>query len=362
MTGNQSLDVNDSKDVPLLIVAGHIVGTDVKPRPPAAEDYPADVSFRFKVTSVVRGQETYKGQTLFIPATSFDWPTALLAFQKGVRCALVLRTDGGDNGKDFYLCSVVPVGKETLRTAQDGEEAKRILAAELLVELKNEKTVSRQREIIHQVSPILQKVEAEALVPFLKSEDTWLRRAALVGLICATKETNYLEMAHQDIERFIKTTDPASMINDPGGHPGFAPYPLFFSYYFFLGEGYDQGADAAAYLPLFRLMAHSTGLPERDRWDHGVRPLCRLGSREDAKFLYDYCRGWEGKKKKELPLFESDRKEIIIGISRMLNLGLPNWVESDFLKVEQEQHRQISDALVKAGLIKKGEVHSHPVK
>jgi hypothetical protein len=284
---------------------------------------------------------------------------ALLAFQKGVRCALVLRTDGGDKGTDYALCSVVPVSKETLRTAQDGEEAKRILAAELLVELKNEKTVSRQREIIHQVSPILQKVEAEALVPFLKSEDTWLRRAALVGLICATKETNYLNMAHQDIEHFIKTTAPGVDINDPDEHPGYAPYPLFFSYYFFLQSEVYREEDAAHFLPFFRLVAHSTGLPERDRWDHGVRPLCRLGSREDAKFLYEYCRDWEGKKKKELPLFESDRQEIIIGISRIFNLGLPNWVESDFLKVEQEQHEQISNALVKAGLISQREVHQH---
>jgi hypothetical protein len=208
----------------------------------------------------------------------------------------------------------------------------------------------------------LEKSESEALIPFLKSDDPWLRRAALAGLVFATKEMNYLSMAHQDIERFIKTTDASSTINDLDYGRAYAPYPLLFSHYFFLAVGWSREEDAAApaYLALFRLVAHSKEVPEWVRWDQGVWPLCRCGTREDAKFLYEYCHDREGKEKKEVFRFSSHRQEIIMAISRILNLDLPNWVEKDFLKKEQEQHRQISDALVKEGIINKQEVHEHP--
>jgi hypothetical protein len=345
---------------PKLIVAGHIAATDIRPRPPVVEDYPADVSFRFTVTTVILGQQTYKGQTLVIPATAFEWPTGLLAFREGVRCALVLRTDWGDKRDGYYLCSVVPLSKETLRTAKDGEEAKRMLAAELLLELKNETSANRQRHLILQVSPILQKAESKALVPFLKSHDTWLRRAAIAGLTCATKETKYMTMAHQDIEQFVKTTGAFSTIKDlDGGRGDYVLYPLLFSHYSFLSVGWsrEEDAEAPAYLPLFRLVARSKDAPEWVRWEHGARPLCRIGTREDARLLYEYCRDGEGREKKETPGDSSNRREIIVAISRILHL---NWADSDFLAGEQEQLRKIAEALVKEGILNEGEVPRRP--
>lgn len=363
MTGNQRLDhaIYAGHD-PKLIVAGQIEGKDENPRPPVAGDDFAYTSFRFKVTAVILGQQSYMGRILVISVTSFRWPTELLAFQKGVQCALVLRSGWGDNRDRYYLDSVVPVSKAKLRTAKDGEEAKRILETELLAELKSETSASRQRHLIQQLSPILQKDEAEVLIPFLKSDDPWLRRAALAGLICATKEANYLAMASQDIEQFIKTTDALNTINSPDGQPGYAPYPLIFSHYFVLAVGWsrEENAAAAAYLPLFRLVAHSKKLPESVRWDYGVRPLCCVGTREDAKFLYDYCNDRAGNEKKEVFRSAYRRQNIIMAISRIFNLGLSDWVESDFLKKEQEQHQQISDVLVKEGIINKDQVHSHP--
>ncbi len=363
MTDNQRLDqaIYSGHD-PKLIAAGQIEGKDTKARPGAVEEYPADVTFRFKVMTVILGNQTYGGQTLVIPATSFMWPTELVPFEEGVRCALVLRTDCGDKRDGYDLCSVVPVHNTVLRNAKDGEEAKSILEAELIEELKHETSASRQRHLILQVAPILQKAQSEALVPFLKNNDIWIRRAALAGLICATKKMNYMAMASQDIADFIKVTNPLNTINDPDGRHGYAPYPLLFSHYFFVAVGWsrEEDAAAAAYLPLFRLVAHSKKVPELVRWDHGVGPLCRAGTRENAKFLYDYCQDRADNEKKEVFRSSYRRQEIIMAISRILNLGLSNWVESDFLKKEQEQHQQISDALVKEGIINKDQVHNHP--
>ncbi len=347
---------------PKLIVAGQIVAKEVKPLPPAVMG-PDDVNFRFKVTTVILGQQTYKHQTLLIPATSFLWPTELLAFQEGVQCALVLRTDWGDKRDGYYLCSVVPVSSATLPTAKDGEEAKRILSAELLTELKAETSANRQRQLILQISPILLKAQSEALVPYLKSDDIWLRRASLAGLLAATRDTNYLSMAYRDIQQFIRTMAPAFITKEGERRPQSPPYPRLFAYYFFLEAGWGQDEDEAeaTYLPLFRLLAHSSELPEWTRWEHGVLPLCRIGTRDDAVFLYQYCGDRSGKEKQELLRSPSNRQMIFVGISRILALGLLNWHESNFLSKEREEHRQISEALVREGIINAGQVHDHPV-
>ncbi|MBM4043196.1 MAG: hypothetical protein FJ290_32310 [Planctomycetes bacterium] len=72
MALNQRLDrAIYAPHAPKLVVAGEIARKNVVQRPPAPEAYPADVSFRFKVASVVLGQEKYSGQTLAIPATAF---------------------------------------------------------------------------------------------------------------------------------------------------------------------------------------------------------------------------------------------------------------------------------------------------
>ena len=355
MTGNQRLDrAIYAKHDPKFIVAGQIVQKDAE-----ALHTPSKVSFRFKIATVILGKETYRGQTLTISATSFMWPRNLVAFQKETNCVLVLLTGWGQNRDEYYLCSVVPVSTTTLPTAKDGEEAKAILAEQLLVVLKAERSANRQRHLIQQVCPILSKDASDVLVPFLKSDDVWLRRAAIAGLVHATKQPQYLTMAHRDIEQFIEAIDPGSTVKGPDSCLEDA---ALFSHYFFLSVGWSRKDDAAAvaYLPLFRLVAHSKQVPEWTRWEHGVKPLCHAGTREDAKFLYDYCRDRKSKKKQEIFRFSSYRQEIIMGISRILDLGLSNWVESDFLKKEQEQHMIITDALIKEGVIGQRDAHRHP--
>jgi hypothetical protein len=230
MTVNQRLDhaIYAGHD-PKLIVAGQIVGKDVKPRPAVAEGYPADVSFRFKVTTVILGQRSYVGRTLVIPATTFMWPSKLLAFREGTRCTLVLRTDWGEKRDEYYLDSVVPVSRLRFRAAKDGEEAKRILEKEIITELKDEKGFERQTALLLQVAPILTTKNAPGVAPFVSSKNVWVMRAALAAMIYATEGKEYLRKAAEDVQRFLSTTKTDDLIE---GH--YAAYPYFFDHYFFL--------------------------------------------------------------------------------------------------------------------------------
>ncbi|MBW1811397.1 MAG: hypothetical protein JRJ19_10185 [Deltaproteobacteria bacterium] len=229
-TTNQRLDhaIYANHD-PKLIVAGEIVETDVKPRPSAIDGHPADVSFRFKVSSVILGKQSYKGQTIVVPATTFMWPSNLLAFTKGVKCALIMRTDWGEKRNGFYLESVVPVSRLRLPSAKDGEQAKRILETEILAQLKDEKGHERQRALLMQVAPILTKKNAAQVAPFVSSKDVWLKRAALAALIYATEGKEYIRKAAKDVQLFVSSTKTSDLI---GGT--YAAYPYFFDHYFFL--------------------------------------------------------------------------------------------------------------------------------
>ncbi len=231
MTANMRLDwaISGGHDSE-LIVAGQIVGKDVKPRPSGGEDYPADISLRFKVTTVILGQQLYKDQTLVIPVTSFMWPTELLACQEGARCACVLWTNKWGNKPDTYtLYAVVPVSNTALRTAKDGEESKRILEKEILAELTHEKRPERQEALLLQVTPILTKENAPTVVPFLTSKDVWVMRSALVAGIYATEDKEYIRKAAEDVQSFFTTTGPSDLIKDK-----YFAYPYFFDHYFFL--------------------------------------------------------------------------------------------------------------------------------
>jgi hypothetical protein len=181
-------------------------------------------------------------------------------------------------------------------------------------------------------------------------------------LVYITQAPKYLAMAHKDIDQFLKTKDLVSNFKGPDGKFGYGPYGVLFKHYFFVSGAWsrEERKSLPAYLPLFRLVAQCKRMPEAYRWDHGVQPLCRAGTKEDAKFLYDYCRDRSSKPKRSLFEFYARRQAIIMGISRILGLDLSNWVESDFLKKEHAQHQSITQALIKAGVIKEADAHKHP--
>jgi hypothetical protein len=217
-----------AKHDPKLIVAGQIQENNT-----TRNVYPPDTTLTFKVEGVILGEIGYVGQGLEIPAASIYWPQELVPFKKGIFCILVLRPPW-QLSADYFISAVVSASAKPFEPVGDGGKAKRVLAKEILSELKEEKSPKRQRALMLQVAPILIREEAPALVPFLKSEDPWVRRAALAGLIYATEDDEYLMLAADDFQDFFATTERAARVDafqDGGLH---SPYWLFFNNYFFL--------------------------------------------------------------------------------------------------------------------------------
>lgn len=210
---------------PKLIIAGTIdaIHTDARWMEP-------EVTFRFLIQDVILGDKKYKGHELTIGASNLNWPNDLVPFKEATRCILVLGKWPGERSDRHYITAVVPASGKRLPMAKDGEEAKRILEGEILAELQSEKLPERQRALLQQLAPILTKKHASEVVPFTKSENVWVMRAALSALVYATEEEQYIKKMATDVREFF-TNSPDTLKNRWSLHPYH-----FLDYYFFLEQ------------------------------------------------------------------------------------------------------------------------------
>ena len=127
--------------------------------------------------------------------------------------------------------------------AGDVKAVRRLLATEILDELKHETSLQRQRSLIIQLSSIVSREECTELMPFIKSKNECVSRSALAAVAYSTKDDKHVRMAADDINGFFKHTKPRPLILDPAlGTGECAPYSHFFDSYWYLPLN-DVGVD-----------------------------------------------------------------------------------------------------------------------
>jgi hypothetical protein len=205
-----------------LVIAGEIGAID------------GDGAFEFRIAGVILGADSFKGQTLKVPARSFLWPQALTPFEKGASCILVLRPWAEGQTVRYSICTVVPGRKRDYRKATGTVDARAALAEELLGQLKEEKSERRQRVLLLQLAPVLGKDKTDVVDGFVKSADPWVRRSALAALIYATEDPKYLEAAARDVQDYMTKTKETEWVAslEPGVKT--PPRTLLLEHYFFL--------------------------------------------------------------------------------------------------------------------------------
>jgi len=115
-----------------------------------------------------------------------------------------------------------------------------MLSHELAAVLQTKKDTPGVLEVLYQLGPILQTSDADAVRPFMRSDNIWVKRAATAALIYATEETAALRMAATDLEVFMSTTDKDQLVKDVHPDYAYAPYHLLKKCYFFM-EPYCWG-------------------------------------------------------------------------------------------------------------------------
>ncbi len=179
---------------------------------------------KFKVESVIFGDTSVEGQEIEFPQLALMWPREIVTFSVGSRCILLLE-DNGPEPKNLYeyflfmpwrryVPTVVPAHRDRFSYLENIPALRQLLAREILDELNQEESLQRQRELIIQVSSIIDPEDCDELIPFLKSKNEWIQRSALAALVYATEDDRYLCMAQYDINQVIESHEPKDVVDD----------------------------------------------------------------------------------------------------------------------------------------------------
>ncbi len=246
-----------------------------------------------------------------------DWPNDLVPVCEGQHCILVCGPAG-------EVRTAIPASSGLVaETGGDVTKTRRILAAEISTQLSAQKESNKQCKLIAQFSEIAEPQEAiKTLNPVLQSRDAWSRRTALAGLAYATGETNYVNLAAEDVRSWLRMNNG---FNGPDGYK-------FLQCYFYLTPDYyeEESLKLTRLLPIYRMVVDSNG-----DLDHGLNQLASFGTQDDLQRLFRFHDQKETRK----------RQCVIRGISRILDLGLPNYTEPDFLAHEPEFQRWVKQAV-----------------
>ena len=354
------------------VVYGHIEHVRQEKAPQLMMDSPGDLLIgTFQVEKILLDDRSNNGDSIsnqfdksspkeynvICHPSLQDWPEILVPFVQGKVCILVFGPAG-------ELRTIVPAGKPLPNISTPGshsEETRKLLVRVLSNELRTETSADRQVKLILELSPIMTPAEATAILPrFLESKDEWLRRAAIAGMAFATREPKYVQRAASDLHSFLTDKSAIARVQKKGK----SAYHQLFQYYFFLEADWstEETARLKPFLPLFRIALsdlkdgeEATGVGASGtqsfsysddgeaRYRHGLDPLHRIGTSDDLLTLYRYHDDHRVK----------FRQAALEGISRIMNIGLHNYVSggTDFLSNEKEEQQKVRDALVRAKLV-----------
>ena len=364
---NLSSRLDRALDAADAVVAGHIVV--IRHEKPKTEwDAPLYPDFSFEVQNVLLGDPKLEGQVLDFPRISLLWPDHLVPLEKGVFCILLLN-DNADSHfyrrfpKFFpsrYSPTVAPANHSRFSREKDKEGVRKVLVREILNELETETGLQRQRLLIREVSAILDAKNSKQLLPFLDSDNSWVRRAALAAITRATHDEKYIELAAADIRAFLKSRRGLEFITEKNGVQDPAleidTFSVFhsslFEDYDFLITDWDDANDhrMLAFLPLFRLIVAELDSDTSDAWQYGYAPLSRVGTKDDLMTLY---RCYDEVLDYSVP---HQRAAMIKGMARILELPPPEMTLHgyvEYLKEEKIAFEQIQSSLQSLGLIQK---------
>jgi hypothetical protein len=305
-----------------VVLAGRIEEVRRRPDPERLriEGGPDEVGCGFRVAQVLLGPAEAADIRIELDIAHFEWPRQLVPLAAGEFCILVLDARAlKQQGERPSPRAVVSARARPYERAECREAVLSVLESEILAALDAASDPTRQRQILLQLAPILDREHTARVAPYLASGDAWLRRAALGALLFATRAPGYLEHALLDLQHFLRTTGPRNLVRDLEDGVGYAPYPLWVEHFACLDTGWHEGDAVSAFLPLWREFAAT---PEEGgvRWSHGLAPLCRVGTEADLRVLWEAWRALAAPDNGEARAPAWHRQQLLLGLARILGL------------------------------------------
>lgn len=337
-----------AKHPPEAIIVGEIVEINVDPQNTSGFFIgQAQNTFRIKIDQVLWGQQDLTAKTLKIKYPTFDNPLfdPAIPYRVGTVCILIM----GYQQDDFYwLNAVLPALQKNFEKIPDLLSAKKFVTKTLLGALANAKSSQEQLQIVNMVAPLLTANESEALIPFVDSPDLSLRRAAVAGLLHATKDPKYLSIVLDDVDHFISTaTQEIHFIGSPVEED------------FFLID--EDNKNNATLLPIFRLIAKCKN-PNMSEFLRG-NFLLLLGipdNTEDLPLIYSFYMDIRNQKpeliKDRSADYHSFRLSSLKAMAAILRLPFDDTIfyNNIYTKPREKIYEEEMYKLIRAEIVKRG--------
>lgn len=297
--------------------------------------------FKIKIIRVVKGNPKNVPRSLSV--FTHVWPYDLeLPLESGAQAFFVLRkTQEKGYIIEPHKRAIIPVVTKNLPEKITQENLFAVMVDNLLLSLSSAEFQFTKAQILRLIADICPEEKLNIFVPYLKSKDIWVRRAALGALIKLSPKPRYLEAAKKDFADFLGSA--VKYIETPYG--GKTPATrLFFDMYQDVkwAARYPVLNRCKTYLPLYRIVVDNCQ-EQNVRESIGLRGLTRVGTKEDLLRIYSFHNNKN----------PYGRQEALMTISKILNLKLRGLVYNQFLEKEAEQQKIVHDALIKEGLIEK---------
>ena len=247
------------------------------------------IAFRANVVSVLKGDGRTIPNELQIEAPFPIWPEDLgTPFAKNQIVLLVLSRKSGKVAIRNNLRAIIPATESEVHYSKHSSVVRKVFDELHAFLPQVEGRIAKGLVLIH-ISQLALKADEQTFIPYLKSEDEWLRRAALASLLRINPTPERIQAGVADFENHI---------SKPESHTkySYSKDYLFWKMYQNVqwaarcgsfGMEKELVERAKAYLPLYRTLIDKAP-PNYQRVRIAIDALRNVGTKEDIPRLYKY--------------------------------------------------------------------------
>ena len=337
----------------ILIFAGHfdkliqkaeiVIKAQVVPQ----EETPFEkIAFKAEIISILKSDGGPIPENLSLESAISVWPKDFgVPFEEKQVVLLVLRRVKGKLAVVNNLRAILPATILKICHKSHNTIIRKVFD-ELHAFLPQAKDEVSQALVLVHLSHLASKTDEKIFLPYAKSKDKWLRRAALASLLRVNPTTERIQAAVADFENHLSKPS-----NDR----------LFWEMYKDVqwvsrcgawGMEKNMTTRAITYLPIYRVLIDKA-FPHNKKVYIGIEALKNIGGREDIYRLYKYLNDKKA----------SIRHDVLEGLGRILGMKIkrpsipsyeiPENLTSDIEVWEKEMRTTIKKALIDEGLLEK---------
>jgi hypothetical protein len=261
------------------------------------------IAFRMKVVKVLKSDGGKIPDQLYFEAPYPIWPEDInLPYTEGQLILLVLQRENGKIYIENNLGAILPATNNKTTLGEDSSVTRKV-SEELRAYLDQTRDEMAKGLVLVRLSQLCTKEDEKLFLPYMKSENKWLRRAALASLLRLRPTPEEISEAVDDFAYHLSAVSQERLFWEMYEDVQWSASCGSF------GMEKELANRARAYLPIYRVLIDKAP-SDYQRVYIAIEALKNVGTREDIRRLYKYMndeKAWI-------------RHDVLEGIGRILGM------------------------------------------